>query len=112
MSNALYAHLMSSNAKQEIVDWMVGQRFVRSNDEDAECPDIDASWEIAWGHDSGYGYVTLYACPHNFGWLLELRTGQGSDRQRVGFGTVRSVSELMAIYGVLSSMSFRWKEEK
>lgn len=98
VANKLYEYVMSNETKQKIIGWMTLQGFVRSNS-DSE------SWEVAWGNDSGYGYVTLHAYPHDYGWLLSLR----SRDQRVNFGTIRTTSELMAIYGLLSSMSYeRW----
>lgn len=93
---------------QMVLEWMKAQGFVRSDSEDAR-EGICVSWEIAWGSDSGYGYITLRAAPHAYGWGLVLLAG---NKEAVAFGTIRSVPELMAVYGTLSSLSWdRWNED-
>jgi len=77
--------------------WLVSEGFVPG--------DLD-SWELAYAHCSGHGYVTLRFWPHDYGWDAIVRSpiaDSGGRSAGVNLGTCATLDQMRAVLVLLGS---------
>lgn len=81
-----------------VAAWLASNGFVPG-----ELPD---SYEVAWGHSSGYGFVTLRLIPIDETGEAYQLVLERSATKVVNIGWARSFEQLRAVYAALSGLMF------
>jgi hypothetical protein len=82
------------NLPADVLVWAKDEGFV---------PTPGTSMEIAWPHDSGYGYITFRLMPIAGGEVWIIVEGPGGS---VNLGAYKTVAEIQEVYALLSKKRF------
>jgi len=90
----------------EVVRWLKSEEFVRCSGwedrSDEECP----FWEVAWGHTTGYGYVTFridFGADTGFGYGVIVLSGPDSG---ISLGYFKNLDHVKALYHLMKSSEY------
>lgn len=72
--------------------------------------DSDEIYGIAWGRNSGYGYLTLEWFPHSYGWDAIVSVSGEARRTRVSITQCRTLAEMRRLHELFAS--FEWDESR
>ena len=97
-----------NDAHAPIRAWALDQGFVRHDE-------LSDNYECAWGHSSGYGYITFRLYPvdrfkGDGAWEVILETDHGS--RGLGIGTCDTVEQVAEVYRVLSAMHYEARHRR